>query len=99
MPGLERVPTYVIFYTYRVKWQGIYRSHKANKIVFFRAFNKHFSQVRTGKQRYYLLDGEAFDLTREGLLEAKHYDEKTKKQRETFKQTRKRKKSESKKES
>lgn len=76
--GLEtdRIPTYVIFYTYRVKWQGIARNHKLNKITFFRLFNKMFTQRRTGRQRYYQLDPSSFDMSREGLLEAKHYEKK-----------------------
>lgn len=74
--GLEtdRVPTFVVYYTYRVKWKGEARSNKLNKITFFRLFNKMFEQVRTGKQRYYKLDRSSFDLSREGLLEAEHYE-------------------------
>jgi len=80
--GLDRVPTHVIFYTYRN-----YKEDKnaMNKIVFFRLFNKMFKQVRSGIQRYYLLDGSSFDLTREGKLKAKHYEENYKKRREQFK--------------
>lgn len=74
--GLDKIPTYVIFYTYKRKWSdNIYKEKKVNKIVFFRAFNKLFTQIRTGKQRYYLLDKKSFDLTREGLLEAKYFEE------------------------
>lgn len=74
--GLDKIPTYVIFYTYKKKWSdSIYKEKKVNKIVFFRAFNKLFTQIRTGKQRYYLLDKKSFDLTREGLLEAKYFEE------------------------
>lgn len=99
----DKIPTYVIFYTYRVKWQGISRNHKLNKITFFRLFNKMFEQVRHGKQRFYRLDPNSFDLTREGLLEAKHYDERyntetRKKISETKKQKGKIKVSESEKE-
>lgn len=73
--GLDRVPNYVIYYTYRIVWDKQKASNKTNKINFFRTFNKQFKQVRTGRQRYYLLNGAKFDLTREGLLKAKHYDE------------------------
>lgn len=73
--GSDKIPTYVIFYHYRVKWDGINRSNKLNKIVFFRIFSKLFNPYRIGKQRYYLLDKSSFDISREGLQEAKYYEE------------------------
>ena len=69
--GLERVPNYVIFYTYMTNFKD---KSKESKHQFFRLFNPHFEQKRTGKQRVYMLDGKSFDLTREGLLKAKDYD-------------------------
>lgn len=93
--GITYVPNYVIFYTYRVRWQGMVADQKTNKIVFFRTFNKRFKQKRIGKQRRYLLDGSVFDLTREGLEEAKHYDRTQKAYKKTQKATRERKKTES----
>lgn len=89
--GKDRVPTYVIFYTYRIKWQGDKRPNKVKRVPFFREFTKHFKQVRTGKQRYYLLDSSQFDLSREGKLEAEHYDEREKKRTKTEKQKKKNK--------
>lgn len=74
--GLDKIPTHIIFYHYRQKWYDNYKEKKVNKIVFFRAFNKKFVQSRTGKQRYYLLDSESFDLDRETILKAEHYDRK-----------------------
>ena len=92
--GLERVPNYVIYYTYKKIYKGAINEKKWSKHHFFRLFNKEFQQVRTGKQRYYLLDDGPFDLTREGLLEAKKYDEEyqieVKKARGTFRPKRKR---------
>jgi hypothetical protein len=76
--GLERIPTFVIYYTYKKVWFNKVKDKKVNKIVFFRAFNKLFTQHRTNKQRYYLLDGDPFDLTREGLLEAENFDKRLK---------------------
>lgn len=90
-PGKDRIPTFVIFYTYRIKWKGQLRDKKTNLIDFFRTFAKHFKQVRTGKNRYYLLDGSVFDMTREGKLEAKHYEQTEKKRKKTLKQKRKNK--------
>lgn len=72
--GLEKIPTHVIYYTYIKKWYNKVKDKKANKIVFFRAFNKRFTQYRTNKQRYYLLDPTPFDLSREGLLESENFD-------------------------
>lgn len=93
--GLERVPNYVIFYTYKIRWK-VGQEKKTNKINFFRTFNNFFQQVRTGKQRYYLMDKAGFDLSREGLLEAKHYDEKYKKTIKTLNKKKKGKVSKSK---
>lgn len=74
--GPDRVPSYVIFYHYKMIWEGIQSGKKANKIKFFRDFNRRdFVQARVGKERRYLLDGSSFDLSREGKLKAKHYDE------------------------
>ena len=73
--GLDRVPNYVIYYTYKKVYGGKMGEEKWSKHHFFRLFNKGFEQARTGKQRYYKLDGKSFDLTRAGLLEAKKYDE------------------------
>ena len=72
--GVERVSTLVIFHAYINKWDGITREKKLKKIEFFRQFKKYFTSIRTGKQRYYLLSPESFDLSREGLLEADHYN-------------------------
>ena len=73
--GLDRVPSYVIYFTYRTKYKPKLGEEKWSKVHFFRLFNKYFDQARTGKQRYYKLDEKSFDLTREGLLEAKKFDE------------------------
>lgn len=73
--GPDRVPNYVIYYTYRTQYSPKAGEESLSKVHFFRLFNRVFNQVRTGKQRYYQLDGESFDLSREGLLKAKKYDE------------------------
>lgn len=72
--GLDKVPTHVIYYTYRQKWKDTCKAKKSTKIVFFRRFKELFTQMRSNSQRYYLLDATPFDMTREGLLEAEHYD-------------------------
>ena len=74
--GTDRIPNYVIYHAYRILWRKVDPHALVSKIKFFRTFNKQFTQVRTGKLRSYLLDAGAFDLTREGFLEAKHYDKK-----------------------
>ncbi len=73
--GLDRVPNYVIFFTYMKKYKAEAGEEKWSKVHFFRVFNRYFDQARVGKQRYYVLDGSSFDLTREGRIEAKAYDE------------------------
>ncbi len=72
----DRIPNYIVFYTYRILWEGVAHNKKVNKIKFFRALNKRFKSARDGRMRYYMLDATAFDMTREGKLKAKHYDEK-----------------------
>lgn len=71
--GIDRVPNYIIFYHYIIGFQSTV-GDKFKKIGFFREFNKHFDQVRTGKQRYYLVDKSSFDLSREGILNAKKFE-------------------------
>ena len=85
--GLDRIPTYVIIHKYRTYIEN--NKNVLNKIVFFRLFNKMFKQVRSGIQRYYLMDGSSFDLTREGKLRAKHYEENYKERRRKFKERKK----------
>jgi len=72
--GLDRIPNYIIYYTYKKKYKKAEGEEKWSKVHFFRIFNKYFDQARVGKQRYYILDGSSFDLTREGRIEAKAYD-------------------------
>ncbi len=66
--GVDRIPTYMVYYTYKEIYGG-----ELSKVEFFRQFNKDFIQVRTGKQRSYLLDGESFDRSREGIIKAEFY--------------------------
>lgn len=69
--GVDRIPNYMIYYTYKEVFGG-----ELSKIEFFRQFNKEFTQVRTGKQRCYMLDGDIFDLSREGILKAEYHNKK-----------------------
>ncbi len=66
--GLTRIPNYVIFFTYKHTYGG-----ELSKVAFFRQFKKDFIQRRTGTQRVYLLDEASFDMSREGLIEAKAF--------------------------
>ncbi len=68
--GPCRIPTHVIYYTYKVKYGG-----DLSKIEFFRQFKKKFEQRRTGRQRVYMLDESSFDMSREGLIEAEFFAE------------------------
>jgi len=72
--GLDRIPLYVIYYTYKEKFMG-----DLSKIEFFRQFKKTFTQRRTGKQRVYLLDKSSFDMSREGILNAEFHNKDKKK--------------------
>jgi hypothetical protein len=74
--GVEAIPTYVIFWYYRVKWDGSDRHYKAKKITFFRTFNKRFPEFRKSGQRYYLLKEGTIEINEEVLKEAALYDKK-----------------------
>lgn len=71
MEGEDRVPTYIIWYTYKSKFEG-----ELSKVEFFRQFKKKFKQKRTGQQRVYMLNCSSFDLTHEGKVEAEFFNQK-----------------------
>lgn len=54
--GTIRVPSYIIYMVYRRDFTGVANSGKIKPSAFFRTFKKLFTQVRSGKQRYYLLN-------------------------------------------
>lgn len=70
--GTIKVPTYKIFYEYRIAKHES-RSVKLSKIEFFRVFNLFFKSRRDGSTRYYLLN-DCFKTDKESLLAAKRYD-------------------------
>jgi hypothetical protein len=72
--GLDRIPTYVVYYTYYQTTDT-----PVDKKWFFRIFKSFHTQARVGKQRYYLLNKSQFDMSREGLLKAKHLQQTLKK--------------------
>jgi len=72
--GPKRIHNYIIFYYYRTKY-SVDPRNLLGKIGFFKILSKMFPRARVGKQRYYLLDPSSFDLSREGKLEAKYYDQ------------------------
>jgi len=75
-PGEDRVPGFIIYYTYKIKWTEEYGRNKVSKDTFFKEFKKQFEQRRTGKGRFYLVNKNSFDVSHQGTLEAKYYDEK-----------------------
>lgn len=70
--GIDRIPSYIVFFFYRERAPGA-KNHKLKRITFFKEFGKLFPRTRVGKQRYYLLDKSSFDLTKETLAEASYY--------------------------
>ena len=67
--GEIRVPSYRIYYCF-IKWAQWNWAKTWGNTEFFRTFNKHFKQVRTGRQRYYMLNTV--------IDESKEYEEKAK---------------------
>ena len=54
--GLDRVPTYLLYYAYYSLIQGYEEELPLSKTSFFKELKTHFKAIRWGKQRYYLLD-------------------------------------------
>lgn len=85
--GVDRIPNYVIYYTYSI----IYGGEKPS-VDFFRCFNKEgFERVRTGKQRGYRLNKQSFDLSDKGLSDAKVFAESQKRKNNDKKEKKRRK--------
>lgn len=76
--GLDKIPTFFIYYLYLIKWEGINRAYKMKKIPFFRAFNKLYKSTRHGNQRFYLLNKVSLNISREDIIEAEFYEKKQK---------------------
>lgn len=72
--GSTLVPNYKVYYDYCRVWQPESRN-KLSKIGFLRKFSIVFRSTRTKDARYYYLDAEAFDMSKEALHEAKRFDE------------------------
>jgi hypothetical protein len=70
-PGENKVPTYIIYYAYRewavANWVKVWKKEE-----FFRTFKRYFTQKRTGRQRYYLIN-DAIQLTEEYCEKAEKY--------------------------
>lgn len=75
-PGPIAIPTYVIFWHYRIQYTGCDITNKASKTPFFRTFTKRIPSYRKNRQRYYLLNEGVINLTPELLEECKRYDRK-----------------------
>lgn len=73
-PGTDLVPTYVLFYHYRMIWKPSLTG-KSSKIDFFRTLNTVINeQHRHSHQRYYKLNADPLKLTPEDELKALEYD-------------------------
>lgn len=70
--GDGRVPVYKLYYDY-IAWER-FQSTKLSKIEFSRQFSKFFESGRGNQGRYYKLDSNSFDLSKESLTRAKNYD-------------------------
>jgi len=72
--GVDRIASFVLYYVYKIKFGG-----EMSKIAFFREFAKHFDQVRTGKQRCYMVTADELGIDRELLIEAEFHNKGSKK--------------------
>ena len=67
--GINKIPTFYLYYIYKVTWKR--DSRKLTKVEFFRQFSKEFESYRSGKQRYYMLEG--ITMTKEINEKAQKY--------------------------
>jgi hypothetical protein len=73
-PGEEKVPNYLIYYTF-IKWAQQNWARTWGNTEFFRTFNKYFETKRDGKQRYYMINN-TIDRSKEYEEKAKSYYQK-----------------------
>lgn len=79
-PGVNKVPTYVIYYIYIIKFYRKYNPTKCiGKTEFFRIFSEFFRPGRTGKGRFYYLN-DFMEITPQFKRKAIEYDKKYQKQ-------------------
>ena len=83
IPGDNKVPTYLIYYHY-IFWAKDHWLKPLRKQGFFRTFNQHFQQKRSGHQRYYMIN-DGLDLSDEIYDKAKKYETKWHKNRKKAK--------------
>ena len=67
--GLDRIEPFVIYYLYSEVFGG-----SISKIGFFRLFRKEFNQKRTGKKRFYMVNLEKLNITREDYIRAEFHN-------------------------
>jgi hypothetical protein len=72
--GVDRIPNYVIYYTYKKVYKKSLGEKRLSKRAFFMRMTAMFDTARVGKQRYYILDKSSFDMTKEGKIKAKEFD-------------------------
>ena len=69
--GFKKYPSYLIYYHYAI-WARVTGRKKFSSIEFFKTFKQLFTQKRTGKQRYYLIN-EKLEINDDLLEKAKKY--------------------------
>lgn len=76
--GLDKVPTYLIYYLYRKFLSSNLEILPIKKRQFFKQFKQLFKLKRYGKQRYYLLDKKVLKFTEDDLINSRIYEKKKK---------------------
>ena len=76
--GLDKVPTYLIYYLYRQFLQKNQEILPIKKSMFFRHFKALFELKRYGKQRYYMLAKSKIKATDDDLINSRIYEKKKK---------------------
>lgn len=76
--GLDKVPTYLIYFLYRKFLVKNPEVLPLKKNIFFRTFRKQFKFKRYGKQRFYLLDLAKLKASENDFIDSRIYEKKKK---------------------
>jgi hypothetical protein len=81
--GDTRVSAALVFHTYKIWKATNYHEKFQSKAQFFRDFSKHFQSVRLSDGKYYLLNSEPFDHSKETyfIIRAEQRREKSRKRK------------------
>jgi len=69
--GVDRIPTYVLYYCYSLFIAKSREDLPLSRIVFYKTLKRFIQPIRWGKQRYYLIDKTVLKIDEEMIFKAK----------------------------